>query len=759
MGLKIKKYIKIIFVLVIIFIVGISENKFVSEVSNVVYYNSFVVEGTANIFEVYNETTKLGDYADLASAYAAVPDGGTISITSDYVPNKGIVIKDKSITIDGNGFTVDRSTFASLLLDVKNTGGLTIKNITFDGGAKGFEVDYDAITHTNYFIPLKEGSQDSDPLLTYPPIQSAGNLMVDNVNFQNTYISKNGGGIIVLSGTAIIENSNFLHNNANNNKGRAGAIMAGSSISTSSTKYPVDLIHIKNCNFENNYSGNGGAIYLYNVTNLKIEDSLFKNNIANGGKGGAIAVAGQNTSKATIAEQIGLGFVQVDIDNTVFDHNGAGNDGFAIQSYEGDLNIKNSVFKGNFGVHPSSSVGTISLESYRSIQRDINVKIDGCLFENNVGPASVFGDHATKDAKVYVSNSSFVGNEGNEAFLFYSSNSEFRDVKFIDDKSKLFVVEFRSCYSYTVPPTLLINNVDIESTTAKFGLMVKRYYHLEKYNAIELTVKGINNTDIALWDGCKGNIEGEIKGTLFLDGATPLSSLNIKETAKIKTIETHDNTKTLNLYYPNENGVNTELILYFDENIQTLTPDELFWYHRLTKEGYKLEYYYDSSYKTLFDNDASVSLVLYAKWVEHEHTEDGELVAFGHGIYEQCACGKIIKEISIDMVDNYDYDGKEKSAILVNTLNLKENEYSLTYYRKNSNGVWVLMDSVPKQVGEYKVELKYNDKIVSKVYKINEGVINPNTYHGIFTFFVVILAVLYFVFILKNVIIKPKRFE
>ena len=140
MGLKIKKYIKIIFVLVIIFIVGISENKFVSEVSNVVYYNSFVVEGTANIFEVYNETTKLGDYADLASAYAAVPDGGTISITSDYVPTKGIVIKDKSITIDGNGFTVDRSTFVSLLLDVKNTGGLTIKNITFENAKRIYNI-------------------------------------------------------------------------------------------------------------------------------------------------------------------------------------------------------------------------------------------------------------------------------------------------------------------------------------------------------------------------------------------------------------------------------------------------------------------------------------------------------------------------------------------------------------------------------------------------------------------------------------------
>ena len=123
------------------------------------------VANSEGIFDVYHDGTKVNSYLTLQDAIDASSSGDTIKITDDYKALEGAFV-NKDLTIDGMNHTIDRSGFNHSVIVVEEGSKLTLKDITIDGGADEWEVDFDAVTFKDYYIPLKSGSIDNDPKLT-----------------------------------------------------------------------------------------------------------------------------------------------------------------------------------------------------------------------------------------------------------------------------------------------------------------------------------------------------------------------------------------------------------------------------------------------------------------------------------------------------------------------------------------------------------------------------------------------------------------
>ena len=81
------------------------------------------------------------------------------------------------------------------------------------------------------------------------------------------------------------------------------------------------------------------------------------------------------------------------------------------------------------------------------------------------------------------------------------------------------------------------------------------------------------------------------------------------------------------------------------------------------------------------------------------------------------------------------YDGSEKILTLVNTLGINEEDYTISYYSLDKDGNYVLLDSNPVKIGDYKVVLTYEEHVIEAVYSIVEKPVNPST--GIFTPYII----------------------
>lgn len=134
-------------------------------------------EDIAGAYEVWLNGTKKNTYKDLQSAVLAADNNSTIKLNKDVDATGGAYISGKSLTIDGNGHTINLSTWLNGLFYVEKDATLVINNLKIDGGASGFEVNYAGVTYTNTTIPIVTGSDASDPKANQPAIVSAGNIL------------------------------------------------------------------------------------------------------------------------------------------------------------------------------------------------------------------------------------------------------------------------------------------------------------------------------------------------------------------------------------------------------------------------------------------------------------------------------------------------------------------------------------------------------------------------------------------------------
>ena len=244
-----------------------------------------------------------GTFSDLQLKIINASEGSTITLDRDYSYDgeflkSGIVIS-KDLTIDGNGHTLDgksQSRIFMILFGLKENNKVTLKNINFVNG------------YTNYY---------GGAILNF------ANLTIDKCTFTNNNARYCGGAINSL-GYMDCKNSNFNKNTAG---GDGGAIFSLSF--AKSTSFFNNLFPDRNIDEESDYITPITLNSSFSFLMDKVNNCVFKNNVAKGRGGGAI-----------------YAFSNIDIASSTFTSNTAGEKGGAVFANK-NLYIKNSKFTGN----------------------------------------------------------------------------------------------------------------------------------------------------------------------------------------------------------------------------------------------------------------------------------------------------------------------------------------------------------------------------------------------------------------------------
>lgn len=274
----------------------------------------------------------------------AISNGeSNIKITGNIRFNDSIVINN-SVLINGNNKTIKRdSDFTGNFISIESGGSLEIKDVTIDGGAPGWYMDYDNRFYLNNdetsYVEVPTISSDDDIISTSSLISNEGNIVLNNVIIQNNR-STVPGSILSGNGNNTINNSTFKH---------SCSLLSGGGLSVKGTTVIKDTIFkdlVAGCGMDD-YSNNisSGAISANPGGNLEIIDSIFEENYAQW-NGGALTTYNQNTI----------------IKGTTFRHNMVGNDGSALQliSQNKSFSMDDTIFEKNVGFAiGGQSMGTI----------------------------------------------------------------------------------------------------------------------------------------------------------------------------------------------------------------------------------------------------------------------------------------------------------------------------------------------------------------------------------------------------------------
>uniref|UniRef100_UPI00386F905A right-handed parallel beta-helix repeat-containing protein n=1 Tax=Methanobrevibacter sp. TaxID=66852 RepID=UPI00386F905A len=225
-------------------------------------------------FSYTANTTEKGQF-DLLQELVDNAANFTLNLTQDYTITDGIdsiggiIINKDSLTIYGNGHTINALGISKLL----NIAGNNVKLIN--------------LNLINGYDPISQKS----------PIQWSGNYgTMENCTVSNN-LAMNGGAITWTGPMGSINNSTFINNRANFYGGAIyfDEIRGGITNSKFIDNFASDggavyanqkYMHIDNCAFIKNDANNGAAVYI-NGEKGKIHNSLFENNTASR-SGGAI---------------------------------------------------------------------------------------------------------------------------------------------------------------------------------------------------------------------------------------------------------------------------------------------------------------------------------------------------------------------------------------------------------------------------------------------------------------------------------------
>lgn len=712
--------------------------------------NKAIESNKTGKIELYNNGTLINKYSSLQDAVDNANDGYTIKI-AENLDVIGATYINKNIIIDGNNKTLNYATWSNGVFILEEGKTVEIKNLTIDGGSKDFEVDYNSVTYSDFNIPLIKTTNDIKQNL--PAVISEGNLIISNSKFQNIY-STNGSSLKIARGNATINDSKFLHNRAS----IGGAVYIGSSFRDGQTNYSVSNVKFNKTEFKNNYSSaGGGATYIIHTDTAEFDNCKFISNTtsSSAGYGGAIYI-NKNTVKVSgktynsTGHSKGLDFSKIKINNSTFDNNWAGNDGFAIQNYDGELDINNTIFKNNVGVNKSSSVGTISVYVMRDGDYAVQ-KIYNSILEGNKGPVSCIGDHGTLTS-FDINNSKFIANEGGRNIYFLTGVATINKCEFIKDKSTastLYVLpcDYEEYYNGSGGNKPIIKIIDskFENEYGNYDL-VSATYDDDDYIKSEIIFEGTNVLNVDLTDANYLRVKGKHTGNIRLDRNTFVDIHLIYENNGATKGEIID--RKLIIYYKNLENKDMSLEIYIPKG-EEVTPYYVNQQIGIEKEGYLLYFYNEPEYTTKWDYKTIKNKNIYGNWEEHKH--ELKVIKKDNVLIERCECGKIGNKLYLKKLKNLNYDGKEKPIEVINELGISETDYVITYSRKNSNGSWAKIKGIPINKGIYRAKLTYNDLSIEMEYEILGVFENPNTGNVVYMFmFVIIISISVFGFIFAH---------
>ena len=697
-----------------------------------------ILADQSGVFELWRNNSKVNSYKTLQDAVDAATAGDTIKITKDIKVNSGTYI-NKNINIDGQNHILDKSNWANPVFVVEEGITTNIKNLTIDGGANNFEVDF------SLEIPkIKDGTLEKDSLSNISAVISKGNITLDKVNLNNHYTNSIGSALKIVRGNANISNSTFNHNKANT---EGGAIYIGSKPRQDEKEFTVKNVEIKNSTLNYNYvtlSGSvaGGAAISVNYTeNISVDNCNFiYNYVAGWASGGGPAIF-TNRNTLTYATANDLDFTKLSIKNSLFEKNYVTNDGAAIENECAEMEIIGSKFIGNVGLKGGQSVGTISNSIDSKKYADVVIK--DSIFDSNIvkSGVSVIGDHGGL-VNIYMDNVQLKNNVGTKSFLIYSASLDLKNVTFENEIVTTSVIDVRTLADSNTYPEYEYQNINFADVTFKntngpTDVLIRKNNHVMSYNKSTVNINGPTSGEIHIWDNNSLNINANYTGKIYLDGTILPEDVKVKNTAKIigKIIE-NPNTYTFITHHP-VSETNTDVIsfLYLEKG-KTYTEKEMFMLLKNNVEGYTTKWYTNTNYTSEWDFTPTAHATIYGKLEEHTHEFDGKLVVDDNKIYEQCTLGHFGKELSLSVTKNNSYTGKEIPISVTNTINAKD--YKIVYYVKENNN-WKKLNTIPKDAGTYKAVLTYNDMSIEQEYNIEPN--NPNTAVniGVLSFILILL--------------------
>lgn len=708
-----------------------------------------IIPSSAGKFTLYRNNTPINTYATLQDAIDAANDKDTIKINGVFAIAQGSYI-DKNITIEGNNNKLDKSKWANPLFVIKEGIKVNINNLTVDGGEKTFEIDYSTETPS-----IKNNTLDETVKANAPLLISKGNLVTNNFNVQNYNTVQKGAAIRVVRGTAKIKNGKFNHNYGNE---EAVVINAGSALKESESTFPVEEIIIENCEFKDNFvpGGSGGAILLTNTKTIKVNNSKFYNNIVTTASSGGGAIYYDASGQRT-ADSLNIEYPEFYINDSYFEGNYSGNDGFAVSNDSAHLYVNNSTFTKNVGLHASSSVGTVSCMV--DGPREFDLVIKNSLFKENKGPVTGIGDHGTL-AKINIDNVVFDGNTGNLTLLIYQGTGIVQNTTFKNENNQVGILDVRTAYNSASQPlyqpnTVTLKNLIFENNNTPADIFIRKQNHNTSLNTATVNIEGTIKGDIDIIDGQKLNINGKIIGTIHSEDTLAQNTIT-EESQDNSTykLNRYHNHYIATVYYPlDENNTPSVEYLYLEKG-KTYTEKEIFMLLKNDVEGYTTKLYTNNTYTTSWTYTGTSNVNLYGKLEEHTHEFDGTLIVDDNIIYQQCILGHFGKQVSLQEPATKKYTGKEIPIVLNNELNIKD--YKLIYYVLENNE-WKELDTVPKNIGRYKAQLIYDNLSIEKEYVIEEEITNPNTSINIWLIFfltAILVITLTYIKVLENIKVK-----
>ncbi|PWB88322.1 right-handed parallel beta-helix repeat-containing protein [Methanobrevibacter thaueri] len=485
--------------------------------------------------DLQNSTAKT--YTDLSAKINENPYSDSIDLTEsyrfdddkDFNLSDGVVIS-KNITITGyNNASIDGNNKArGLFIDYNCT--VTLKNLIFKNGFS--ESDGGAII-----------------------LNANSTLTLLNCTFLNNNVyNSNGGAIAVYKNTTLnVYKSTFTNNTAirasdlewkqfKQGMGSSIASSTGAYVNLQDTRfidnhgylttilvvsyddidYRVSTLIVNNCLFENNTSNSSGVIYLDELGQGEIRNSIFRNNYVSTSGGTIVldachsAVVDRCSFESNHAVKGGAIQIKVfeydyrsnvTIINCNFTNNRASEHGGAVYSKYGLTKIYNCIFENNYcdkggAIYAKFATLTISDSEFNRnsalyggalFLRTDNNYIDDTIFKNN--RASVKGGAVyTKMEGISSNNCQYIGNhahKGNDVYgVFYAqitqTSSIFSDVQLkiritspwklsIPQKIKLTFKgskNYKTGWIYTASNGYLYYNLPLDLDVGKYSLTI-----------------------------------------------------------------------------------------------------------------------------------------------------------------------------------------------------------------------------------------------------------------------------------------------
>lgn len=383
--------------------------------------NIIYAENSTDTLDSDFQSETLNTFTDLSDKINENPYSNSINLTESYKFNEdndtdfidGIVIS-KNMTLTGyNNPSIDGNNKARGLIIGYNCN-VTLKNIIFkngfsdsDGGAILLKTNSTLTLFNCTFINNNVYNSNGGAIANYKNTT----LNVYNSTFSNnTAIRvsdldwkqfKRGMGSSIASSTGSyvnLQNTRFIGNH--------GYLTTVLVVSYDDVDYYVSTLNVNNCLFENNTSNSSGAIYLDELGQGEIRNSIFRNNYVSS-SGGTVVLDACHSAV---------------VDNCSFESNSAVKGGaIQIKVFEYDYRSNVTLINCNFTKNRASEQGGAVYSKYGL------TKIYNCNFEDNYCDKG--GAIYAKFATLTISDSNFSRNSAQYGGALFLRTDE----NYIDD--------------------------------------------------------------------------------------------------------------------------------------------------------------------------------------------------------------------------------------------------------------------------------------------------------------------------------------